>query len=319
MKKPASSRLRQAFTLIELLVVIAIIAVLIALLLPAVQQAREAARRTQCKNKLKQLALALHNYNSTHGVFPPGTISRASSGQSGQACSSVTTPRPGASWSVSVLPFLDETPRYNSFNTNENFTGALNAQGSSTNHAAWLLANNKFQCPSDPNSAPTVNNSNYLGVQGGGSSSSQSACYNAAGNYFFSNGTLYHNSKITFRNITDGASNTFLIGESRYMPTPSGRTDGYHFGWASAATQESASSARPALCAVAFNGINSRSGSGGDSDMFNRFGALFGSFHVGGCHMSLGDGSVRFISENIDITSYRYLGRRDDGMAVGEY
>src|SRR3546814_780854 len=100
----------KGFTLIELLVVIAIIAVLVALLLPAVQQAREAARRSQCKNNLKQIGLALHNYHDTHRVFPPGQMSWFGS--------DLFPLNAGAriSWMQQILPFIDQAPLYNSFN-----------------------------------------------------------------------------------------------------------------------------------------------------------------------------------------------------------
>jgi prepilin-type N-terminal cleavage/methylation domain-containing protein len=106
-----SSEHRRGFTLIELLVVIAIIAVLIVLLLPAVQQAREAARRSSCKNNLKQIGLALHNYHETQGVFPPGYIT-----------ADVTAPQnasPGFAWSLMLLPFLDQSPLYKHFDFSE--------------------------------------------------------------------------------------------------------------------------------------------------------------------------------------------------------
>lgn len=309
----------KGFTLIELLVVISIIAVLVGLLLPAVQQAREAARRSSCKNKLKQLVLALHNYHETHSLFPPATLSNGLTRNATNTCGGVTNLRPGPPWSVHLLPFLDDGARYNSFNFSEPFTAADNAPGSITNDAAWQLSNNKFQCPSDPNSGPAVNNSNYLAVQGGGAQDSDAWCLTAAANYFFDNGILYHNSSTRFRDITDGSSTTYLVGETRYMPTSTGRSDSRHYGWSSAASQSSASSTRPALSAAAMNGINTRAKSGGDADMFNRFSILFGSFHVGGCHMALGDGSVRFTSENVDLNSYRYAAQRSDGNVLTNY
>src|SRR5438552_889801 len=107
---PISSKRTRGFTLIELLVVIAIIAVLIALLLPAVQQAREAARRTQCRNNLKQLTLALHNYESTSNTFPPGGVSTLSIQPPTAGYCTSGSDRTRAPWTVMILPFLDETP-----------------------------------------------------------------------------------------------------------------------------------------------------------------------------------------------------------------
>ena len=100
------AQLKHGFTLIELLVVIAIIAILIALLLPAVQQAREAASRTQCKNNLKQLALALHNYHDTHSVFPPGTVNPVPGGDDPNGRNGAGTPGIGGPWICFLLPFL---------------------------------------------------------------------------------------------------------------------------------------------------------------------------------------------------------------------
>ena len=118
--------MRRGFTLIELLVVIAIIAILIALLLPAVQQAREAARRTQCRNNLHQIGLALHNYHDTHSIFPTGTISYwDSAGRFG--CSNNAVKGPKTSWSTLILPFMDEASLYCISNT---FTWSSSAPAS---------------------------------------------------------------------------------------------------------------------------------------------------------------------------------------------
>src|SRR5438132_1760143 len=106
------SRLKQGFTLIELLVVIAIIAVLVALLLPAVQQAREAARRSQCKNNLKQMGLAVHNYHDTFGKYPPGSVAPSPSG----GAANPTTCYMG--WGIALLPNIDQGPLYNQYNSN---------------------------------------------------------------------------------------------------------------------------------------------------------------------------------------------------------
>jgi len=151
---------RSGFTLIELLVVIAIIAVLIALLLPAVQQAREAARRTQCKNNLKQIGLALHNYHDVYGVLPPAHVydGRADSNPFGNRCT------PGgaagsqaifarAPWTVLILPYLDQAPLYNQFNMTQPFFGRFDHQNpaGSTNYALQAGdAPPAYKCPSNP-------------------------------------------------------------------------------------------------------------------------------------------------------------------------
>ena len=150
--------MRRAFTLIELLVVIAIIAVLIALLLPAVQQAREAARRTQCRNNMHQLGLALHNYHDAHGTFPFGYIPRLGS--------------QGSTWGGMILPFVDETAIYNALNFDLPMDDPSRA-----NRTAVAQTLEQFLCPSDPYAGPSIGGywydstgpqavSNYLGGMG---------------------------------------------------------------------------------------------------------------------------------------------------------
>ena len=131
--------MRHSFTLIELLVVIAIIAILIALLLPAVQQAREAARRTQCRNNMHQLGLALHNYHDTHGCFPMGDMGRTGAPCCGRGL-------PGV-WGSAILPFIDETAVYNSINFGMWAYTGLNAQ----NATAARQKLNQYLCPSNSN------------------------------------------------------------------------------------------------------------------------------------------------------------------------
>jgi prepilin-type N-terminal cleavage/methylation domain-containing protein/prepilin-type processing-associated H-X9-DG protein len=152
-------RPRRAFTLIELLVVIAIIAVLIALLLPAVQSAREAARRMQCVNNLKQIGLAIHNYHSTNGVFPEGSAINA--------CGEANAFGWYASWADNqsalslLLPYLEQGPLYNA--TNFDFTAIFSG---GRNDTATLTIISGFLCPSDPNSANRQNTNNYAACIG---------------------------------------------------------------------------------------------------------------------------------------------------------
>lgn len=308
------SRKRSGFTLIELLVVIAIIAILIALLLPAVQAAREAARRSDCKNRLKQLGLALHNYHDTHRLFPPGAVSTV---RAADACG--TRGRVyGAPWSVLLLPYLEDQARHGTFDFNTSFTSSTNVPGSSVNHAAWQLQNSRFQCPSDTNSGQGVNNSNYLGVQGGGDISLAACTTVSDQRVFYDNGVLFHNSSMAIRDILDGTSSTFFVGESKYQITPTARADGIHLGWASG-EYEGSTSARPGTVAAAVVQINSIPGDGGTVDTFNIYTRLFGSFHPGGCHFALADGSVRFVSENVNLNTMWLLCQRRDQQPVGDF
>lgn len=304
----------RGFTLVELLVVIAIIGILVALLLPAIQTAREAARRTQCTNKVKQLVAALHNYHDAHGTFPPGT---QTGGQKNYSTAGWCGSDPGsgsdsrASWTVLILPFIEGASQYALFDCNLRFTSTSNVVGAAVNQAQFLLNNPNYQCPTDVNSKPDNNNLSYFGVQGGGATPN---CSNNGGlRVFYINGILYHNSRTNIRDVIDGTSNVFLIGESKYLLSRGGRTDGVVCSWASGAKLD-ATYGSPLICAAALLSINSVTGHGGMMDTLNYDSRLFGSFHPGGCQFGLGDGSVRFINEAIDLNLYRQLGARDDGL-----
>ena len=315
---------RRGFTLVELLVVIAIIGILVGLLLPAVQAAREAARRMQCSNNVKQVALASHNYESTFKSFPSGGI--VSYTPAAQAALNATNfcttglDRTQAPWLVLILPFVEETNLYQKFDMTKRFTGSSNIPGDAPNAALFSTNMKKYQCPSDPNSQSTVNNSNYLGVQGGGPPTGVGAppCSTQAGQrVFFQNGVIYANSKTRFGDITDGTTNVFLVGESRYMPTPNMRGDGFHAGWSSCLKADSAF-AVPATFAAAVLQINAQKECGpGIADCFNFVSRLFGSKHTGGCQFGLCDGSIQFVSQSIDITTYRQMAIRNDGLPIG--
>ena len=322
-----TARRSRGFTLIELLVVIAIIAILIALLLPAVQQAREAARRTECKNKLKQLGLALHNYHDTHRSFPSGGVvfENVTSGTGQTWCNSGDATQ-GAPWTVMILPYVDESPLYNQFNFNDRLTASFTSQTStsSENNALWFMSNAKFQCPSDPASRPGVNNTNYLGVQGGGPSGLVN-CSGGNSNEFYDNGVLYANSNTRMRDLIDGSSNTLMLGESKYMVTKDGTTSTFYLGWSSSIRLGSGSTMpHPVTMAAAREQINSRTVTGGrqpssGNDSRTSYSRLFGSFHEGGCHMLLADGSTHFFSENMDLATYQQLGIRNDSLPVGGF
>jgi prepilin-type N-terminal cleavage/methylation domain-containing protein len=315
-------RIPKAFTLVELLVVIAIIGILVGLLLPAVQAAREAARRMQCSNNVKQTALACHNYESTFKTFPPGGIVSYAPTTNVTASNFCTVGlnRTQAPWSVLILPFLEEGNLYNQFNFSLRFTGSSNIPGDTPNRELFALNMKKYQCPSDPNSQSSVNNSNYLGVQGGGPPTGvgSAPCATQLGQrVFFQNGIIYVNSKTKIGYITDGTTNTFLIGESRYMPTPNMRADGFHAGWASSVKADNAF-AVPATFAAAVLAINAQARCG-PPDCFQFVSRLFGSQHTGGCMFGLADGSVQFVSQNIDINVYRQMAVRNDGLPIGSF
>ena len=189
---------RQGFTLIELLVVIAIIAILVALLLPAVQQAREAARRSSCKNNLKQLGVALHNYHDTHGVLPASVTS----------CITNTTYRDrcweGWGGLAMLLPFMEQGPLYDQIDFNEYW----NSTGGNNNRQYIETIIPAFNCPSDPmgGNKPQGNSSPSSYSFSAGPTATWSAGNNAAGPFSF-------RSKTRFRDVVDGTSNTIMMAE----------------------------------------------------------------------------------------------------------
>ena len=312
---------KRGFTLIELLVVIAIIAILIALLLPAVQQAREAARRTQCKNNFKQLGLALHNYHDSFGVFPPGYISR----NVATADPASAETGPGFAWGALSLPYLDQGPLFNQIIFEQDATSANNSPLGATIIPAFL-------CPSDPAQETfTVNDgtadyelgfSNYVGVYGFGNVSMSPG--NPA-----PKGIFFRNSKSRFRDITDGTSNTLMVGERKARQDfVQGMNGAYSEStWYAAipgVVRPSGSMMvmtedQPTLV-LGHVGMNMMGGMVMEHtpNRVNHI-ASFSSSHEGGCQFLLADGSVHFLSENIDYNTFRWLGERDDGQVIGEF
>jgi prepilin-type N-terminal cleavage/methylation domain-containing protein/prepilin-type processing-associated H-X9-DG protein len=206
----------RAFTLIELLVVIAIIAVLIALLLPAVQSAREAARRTQCVNNLKQMGLALHNYHDAMSIFPPGYIAAS------QFIDGETDTAPGWSWASMILPQLDQAPLYSSINVWLPIQAPANTTGTQTLLSAFL-------CPSDQlpstrtfpvtdglgNTVATVAPSSYAASTGSDAADVALGLNNDGSG----NGPFYRNSGVRMAAIIDGTSQTVLLLERAWGDT----------------------------------------------------------------------------------------------------
>ncbi len=315
--------MKRGFTLVELLVVIAIIGILVALLLPAVQAAREAARRTQCNNNVKQIGLALHNYHDTYQRFPYGAIITG-----GNSC---TSSGRRSSWTVAILPYLEQQNLYDRFDFGSEFV-CTNAEGptatTAANRIGWVTPLKAFQCPSFPKTSRDANHTNYYGVMGGGPSSAASCTSSDSGRAFYTNGVLYQNSNTAFYSMTDGSSNTFVVGETKYQIVRGARTDSHWLGWAS--TNRGGGSAVTGNLAAAQLQINICQCSGLTHDTtFASSGKpppgglgqglhqrTFGSFHHGGCHFLCGDGSTHFVSETIDLTTYRNLAIRGDGNVV---
>ncbi len=353
------NRKRRAFTLIELLVVIAIIAILIALLLPAVQQAREAARRTQCKNNLKQLGLAHHNYHDTHKSFAPN-INIIWSGPP------YTTALRGwggsqASHLVNLLPFMEQAPLYQGINFANSATTKPWAQvvGGKMLNETVIPA---YQCPSEARGAllatgsnPVRAMTNYAGCTGSTFQASHLGCSMAGivgdggaqfdpnndGEDWFGRATIGQFARsdtaqpngisgviprsswaANIRDITDGTSNTILMGEVRgwcsdalgYWPPNQGG------GWADSESLWFSTTAPinfPTCPGENGNPIVSVAGCRSANNWNTSMG--FKSLHVGGAQFLMCDGAVRFVSQNIDHTTYQMLGDRWDGYPLGEF
>ena len=326
----------KGFTLIELLVVIAIIAVLIALLLPAVQQAREAARRSQCKNNLKQLGLALHNYHDTVNMFPSAAYWRDpatgihTNAYNGGGSGATMVSQISHSWLVSILPFFDQAPLYMTWNFSQNLTGATNLNAAGTHLNALV-------CPSDPNA--TVGNK-FTGMGGAmGRGNYGASGTGAAGATTDRNavavsdrGLICYNGNTNISGVVDGTSNSVAVWELR-AGVSAGDPRGV---WANARTGgglvgnclNSGTYGATGDC----QGIND--GKNGADDVWNSdsqptqgMGSWNGgdgqagakSLHVGGVHALMADGAVRFISQNINGDTHRRLTAIADGNVVGEF
>lgn len=327
-------RRRRGFTLIELLVVITIVAILIALLLPAVQQAREAARRSQCKNNLKQIGLALHNYESAHGIFPPGMIA---------ALESTTSPRTtvfdeatrvagaglhGTSWMLHILPYMDEG---DIFNTWDWTTNVYNNGLTTSNVLTPVLYDiESFYCPSrrdtmkvgqysfakriDPSFSKGGND--YAGCAGWGRlvddadpnraviflAPGETGNLTLASNFMPQkdySGVFHVNSATRMADISDGVSNVFLVGEREMLSVETPQTLQSSDGWAWGGV---------ATLFSARNGINKNIHFDGAA-----------SEHVGLAQFLLADGSVKPVSENVSIVILEYLSAMADGIPVPKY
>ena len=315
------SRSRAAFTLIELLVVIAIIAILIALLLPAVQQAREAARRSQCKNNLKQIGLALQNYHDNFKQFPPAAI--------GSRSAPVAVAKDGAvddeindatgrglviGYAAVILPYIDQSPLYKTIN--------LNALRMTDNNAIWSTQLPGYACPTDSGAIQYTGNSatfargNYACVMSNSGINASSIWQSTWANMTAaSRGAMGVAGAAGMQALQDGTSFTSMVLEvraSRDAADPRGT-------WAYP----------PGASIYGAGRLNSKT----DPDQFNQCnntadpgmlcvttagnaGHIARSYHADGAHSLMGDGTVRYFSKNMDNTIYDRLRSIADGQVV---
>ena len=294
---------RRGFTLIELLVVIAIIAVLIALLLPAVQQAREAARRAQCQNNLKQIGLAIHNYHGVHGCFPMNADWHAGSN--------------GFSWTAMSLPFFEQGSLYDTLD----FDYPAIDETNSNNYELIASPLPMFLCPTDPTppvrddltatwalpAAPSPTGGHSPGPHGRGPAGV--SCYKGfMGDWFGGTDGMFErfpNEPVSFRNLIDGTSNVMAVGERTPSYSPWSAWSTSNGAWVltrypintilklepAPYTDVTTVPGGPAYCAS--------------------------SLHTGGIFVLFGDGSVHFLSENMDFDIWQQIGHLADGLPAG--
>lgn len=313
-KPVCTGRLRSAFTLIELLVVIAIIAILVALLLPAVQQAREAARRSSCKNNLKQVGLAMHNYHDVHNTFPYGWGWDEADTQT----------RRRDTWMQQILPFIEQGALYDLYVQQNRSHAHTSSEQILKTQIATLF------CPSNP----STGTENFRGTYGANAGST-----NPGFGSTNANGIFFRRSSIGFRDIVDGTSNTLLIAEGVARPsnganhTPWGEV-GYYWGGGSVGHHGTAFNTAQApnsrvpdcnyTCAsydmakfpcAGYNAGNNPPVTCAYADI----GTYARSFHTGGVQASMADGAVRFVSENINLQTWQALSTRAGGEVIGEF
>jgi prepilin-type N-terminal cleavage/methylation domain-containing protein len=327
-------RCRRAFTLVELLVVIAIIGILVALLLPAVQAAREAARRTQCQNHFKQVGVALQAYHAALRSFPPAVIhsSVTEGGCGGYGTGNRNSDWGAGSWSVLILPYLEQSATYAQFDFTVVYYAAPNNDTTKHTDEAGGHKIVTYICPSDPQIADLVAGTSFINRPGRDpeedmgrsnmcavadslnwtcdffwprtdrSDRSTGATPKADGTYR-ADGVLYGYSHTRIAEITDGTSNTLMVGE---VTGAAGLEGGKHQGhnWVVWCLLD---------VAQGFNGPASVPG--GDGTWSYRE-TTFSSFHPGNCFFLMCDGSVQFLSENIDLAAIHAMGSRNGAEVI---
>jgi prepilin-type N-terminal cleavage/methylation domain-containing protein/prepilin-type processing-associated H-X9-DG protein len=307
-------RRSRGFTLIELLVVIAIIGVLIALLLPAVQQAREAARSAQCKNNLKQIGLALHNYMDSNGVLPPGYI-----GTWDRTDPDREDLGPGWGWASMLLHYVEQEELFHAIN----FDRPIETDDNVTSRRQLL---NVYLCPSDPISSRVFNvladdqttvitqvaGANYVGMFGTGE---------VGESLDAGDGTFFRNSRIRTKDFTDGMSRTIVVGERSHNISRATWTGAVTGGWSGATPRSDGGTCEtPADPEPSFIMVLGPVGHDHDDEGKHRtpnnpkaHNEDYWSRHAGGCHMLMGDGSVQFVTDHVECHNFEAMATRAGG------
>ena len=311
------ARRHRGFTLVELLVVIAIIGILVALLLPAVQAAREAARRMSCSNNMKQIGLALHNYHDTYKKFPYGFSDRE------------------ALWNAPILRFMEQAPLYDTLLWDENGAGNWDFDGS-PNEAACGTVISAFRCPSmaqpehiDNQGIPGRVPNSYRGCAGSDVYSDDISTIPAGSppgaralEERFLNGMFFGDSSVRIADVLDGTSSTVMIGESYTEVNYTKDGQGMDF-WQFGSPQSGG------WVPGGLGGTEYTEGLGSTGPKLNSrldptvhgiiMEMAFGSYHPGGAMFGLADGSIRYISNTIDLNIYHGICSRDEGEVVGDF
>lgn len=338
---------RQGFTLVELLVVIAIIGVLVALLLPAVQAAREAARRTQCANNMKQLALGMHNFHDTLRRVPPGGA--MDQPPFGTDAATGTGSRWGSSWLVYLLPYIEQQPLHDKWQ----YYGQSGAFNNNNNAAANGVVIKSFFCPSSPLQKKPPNRQagstfvSYVGVSGAVDGLIPGYTENRinvlpCGGTISAGGVLVPNGEFNFGSITDGTSNTLAISEQgNFLIDNAGKkqewrasqTWGWYLGVKSTGVPPNfdnigSDNRQPNMTTIRYP-INHAPAGGWANDVAGLGVGLTGncvganvplnSTHAAGVNVALSDGSIRMVANSTALKTLAQLATRDDGVPLGDY
>ena len=321
-KHRASRKTARGFTLVELLVVIAIIGILIALLLPAVQAAREAARRMQCAGRFKQVGVAMHNYNAAHGRFPLGLLMWSSSTPSTCGSPPMDKYYGGFSWSAYILPYIEQQQAYDWIDFEQDLSSSYgfsyfepynpNRPDKHTREAGKIRIET-FLCPSgpqngelvtccswdEPDTPEDVRQTNMVGV-------ADSEEYGCAGTvwplqFYLADGMLAERTSSRIRDVADGTSHTLMVGEVT-GGGPGSNVSRFWISW------------NIGDVGNGINGLFTLPGKG--TIPLSHHGTDFSSYHPGGCHFLLGDGSVFFLPEDIDQGVLAALATRAGGESI---